>query len=60
MTVPLRDDWHFRIVRIKPMEYLLGSESQKLVEDIFDELQAQGQLVFIKSHTPFSFPVFVV
>lgn len=40
--------------------YPLGNESKKLVDDMFDKLQRQGYLVYIQTHTPFSFSVFGV
>lgn len=60
MTVPLRDDWQSRVSSIKPRVYPLGNESKKLVDNTFDKLQRQGRLVYTQTHTPFSFPVFVV
>lgn len=60
MTVLLRDDWQSRVSTIRPRVYPLGNESKKLVDDTFDELQRQGCLVYTQTHTPFSFPVFVI
>ena len=60
MTVPLWDDWQSRVSAIRPRVYPLGNESKKLVDDMFDELQRQGCLVYTQTHIPFSFPMFVV
>lgn len=60
MTVPLRADWQIHLHTIKPRVYLLGNEARALVDETFDELQRQGRLVYTQTHTPFSFPVFVV
>ncbi len=60
MTVLLRDNWQSKIADIKPRVYPLNYKSQKLIDNTFDELQAKRRLVFTKSHTSFSFSVFVV
>lgn len=49
-----------KILFIKPRIYSLGLESKKLVDDTFNKLQCQGRLTYIQTHTPFSFPVFLV
>ena len=40
--------------------YLLGIEAKRLVDETFDKMQRLGRLKYTISHTPFSFPVFVV
>lgn len=40
--------------------YLLSIKAKRLVDEIFDEMQWLGRLKYIISHTPFSFPIFVV
>ena len=57
MTVSFCHDWQYKLADIKPKVDSLGHESQQLVDDTFDELQAQEQLVYTQSYTLFSFPV---
>lgn len=60
MTVPLCDNWQDKISSIKLHVYPLRLESKKLVDDTFNKLQYQGRLTYTQTHTPFSFPIFVV
>ncbi len=60
MTVPLRADWQNHLHTIKLRVYPLDNEAKALVDETFDELQWQGRLIYTQTHTPFSFPIFVV
>ncbi len=60
MKVHLKPGWETKVSSIKPRVYLLGIEAKRLVDETFDEMQCLGRLKYITSHTPFSFPVFVV
>ena len=60
MTVPLYTDWQSHLHTIKPRVYPLNNEAKALVDEMFDELQRQSRLVYTQTHTPFSFPVFIV
>ena len=60
MTVPLRADWQSHLHTIKPRIYPLDNKAKALVDEIFDEFQRQSRLIYIQTHTPFSFPVFIV
>lgn len=60
MIVSLHSDWESKVANIKARVYPLGHEAQRIVDKTFDKLQAQGRLEFTRSHTPFSFLMFVV
>ena len=60
MKVHFKPGWEAKVSAIKPRVYPLGINSNRLVDKIFDELQRLGCLKFTTSHTPFSFPVFVI
>ncbi len=60
MTIPLKNNWQYKIADMKPKVDPPGHKLRKRVDNTFDELQALGLLVFTKSHICFSIPVFVV
>ena len=60
MKVDLKPGWEAKVSAIKPGIYPLGINSKRLVDETFDELQRLGRLKYTTSHTPFSFPVFVI
>ena len=60
MKVYLKPGWETKVSAIKPRVYPLGINSQRLVDETFDELQCLGCLKYITSHMLFSFPVFVI
>ena len=60
MKVHLKPGWETKVSAIKPRVYPLGIEAKRLVDETFDEMQRLGRLKYTTSHTPFSFPVFVV
>ena len=60
MKVYLKPGWETKDLSIKPRVYPLGIEAKRLVDKSFDEMQCLGRLKYTTSHTPFSFPVFVV
>ena len=60
MKVHLKSGWETKVSSIKPMVYPLGIKAKRLVDETFDKMQRLGRLKYTTSHTPFSFPVFVV
>lgn len=60
MKVHLKPGWETKVSGIKPKVYPLGIEARRLVDQTFDKIQRLGRLNYTTSHTPFSFPVFVV
>lgn len=60
MKVQLKPGWETKVSAIKSRVYPLGIEARRLVDETFNEMHHLGRLKYITSHTPFSFPVFVV
>ncbi len=60
MKVHLKSGWETKVSSIKSRVYPLGIEAKCLVDETFDEMQRLGRLKYTTSHTPFSFPVFMV
>jgi hypothetical protein len=59
MRLSLKNEWQDKIT-IKIKIYLLKTDDRKVVNNIFDCLQAQERLKFIKTTTSFSYSVFVM
>ena len=59
MKLPLREDWQSKVSG-KSKVYPLGIEDREIVDKTFDEMHRQGRLIWTNTHTPLSYPVFVV
>lgn len=60
MKVHLKPGWENKVLTIKPRMYPLSIKAKHLVDETFDKMQHLGRLKYTTSHSPFSFPVFVV
>ena len=59
MRIPLKTNWADES-KGKAKVYPLSPRDRELVDAEFDKLHCQGRLFWTKTHTPFSYPVFVV
>jgi hypothetical protein len=59
MRLSLKNEWQNKMT-VKIKIYSLRTNDRKVINDIFDRLQTQERLKFIKKATPFSYSVFVV
>lgn len=60
MEIPLVDNWEHIYKPGQARVYASGLRDRQLIDETFDKLHEQGRLEWTKSHTPFSFPCFVV
>ena len=60
MEIPLIDNWESHYKPGQARVYPVGPKDRGIIDQTFDKLHQQGRLEWTKSHTPFSFPCFVV